>query len=131
MLKTLLVAAGLAALALPAAASAQAWGGGDYGRPGYGGGYGYGFAGYPQFRDEKAHIRAEIREGLNEGWLDRGQAGDFGRRLQWVQRREAREFQEHGWSLPDWDQQRIRASLDQIDRAIDEARDAGDEGDRF
>ncbi|MBS0411379.1 MAG: hypothetical protein JSR86_15790 [Proteobacteria bacterium] len=125
MLKSMLVAAGLAALAVPASASAQAWGGGDYGRPSWG--YGYGFAGYPQFRDEKAHIRAEIREGLNEGWLDRGQARDFGNRLQWIQRREAREFQEHGWRLPDWDQQSLQSSLDQIDRAIDQARDGDDD----
>ena len=128
MLKTLLITAGLAAMALPAAASAQAWGDGDYGRPGWD--RGYGFAGYPQFRDEKAHIRAEIREGLYEGWLDRGQARDFNNRLQWTQRREAREFQEHGWSLPDWDQQSIRASLDQIDRAIDQARDQDNDDDR-
>ena len=128
MLKSLLVAAGLASLVLPATASAQAWGGGDYGRPSWG--EGYGFTGYPQFRDEKAHIRAEIREGLNEGWLDRDEARDFGRQLQWVQRREAREFQEHGWSLPAWDQQSLRARLDQIDRAIDQARDSGEYDER-
>ena len=126
----LLAAAGFAALALPLAASAQTWGwgGGDYSR-GYGNYGGYGFSGYPQFRDEKQHIRAEISQGLREGWLDRGEAGDFFRQLRGVQFREAREFREHGWQLPSWDAQSIRASLDQIDRAVDQTRDqGGDDG---
>jgi opacity protein-like surface antigen len=126
MLKTLLVAASSATLALPIAASAQSWGG-DYSGGQWGYGYRQAFAGYPQFRDEKAHIRAEIREGLNDGWLDRDQAGDLYRQLQWVQRREAREFGAHGWSLPPWDQQQIRSSLDQIDKQVDQARDSGGE----
>ena len=122
----LLAAAGLAALALPLAASAQTWGwgGGDY----YRGHGGYSFSGYPQFQGEKQHIRAELSEGLREGWLDRGEAGDFYRQLRTVQFREAREFREHGWSLPSWDAQSIRASLDQIDRAVDQARDQGADG---
>ena len=133
---SLLAAASLAALALPLAASAQSWNqgywnqgytaGGDY-RPNWGDGHG--FSGYPQFQGEKQHIRAEIREGLSEGWLDRDEAGDFYRQLRFVQVREAREFREHGWSLPSWDAQSIRASLDQLDRAIDQRRDqGGDEG---
>src|SRR5579864_8163986 len=131
---SLLAAASLAALALPLAASAQSWNQGywnqGYSNPGYGGGGdynrgwggGYGFSGYPQFQGEKQHIRAEIREGLSEGWLDRDEAGDFYRQLRFVQVREAREFREHGWSLPSWDAQSIRASLDQLDRAIDQRR---------
>ncbi|MGA0603112.1 hypothetical protein ACO2Q3_20560 [Caulobacter sp. KR2-114] len=120
----LLTVLGAALVATPLAASAQGWG--DYGgdwrdRPS--------FAGYPQFQNEKAHIRGEIREGLREGWLDRDQAGDLLRRLQWVQRREAREFGEHGWNLPYWDRQQIQTSLDQIDRAVDQARDRGDADD--
>ena len=125
MLKQLLAAASLAAVALPFAASAQPWGGGDYNRAAWDYGHYRAFAGYPQFRDEKAHIRAEIREGVEEGWLDDDQAADLYRRIQWVQRREMREFAEHGWSLPDWDQQQIKASLDQIDRSVDLARDGG------
>ena len=125
-MRTLLAAASLAAMALPLTAAAQPWGGGDYYRQG---GYGYhqSFSGYPQFRREKAHIRSELQEGLNEGWLDQDQANDFYRQLQWVQRREAREFGAHGWSLPSWDQQQIQASLDQIDRSVDEARNSGDD----
>ena len=129
MKRTLLAAISIAAVALPFAASAQPWGGGDFQRQS---GYGYRqtFSGYPQFRGEKAHIRAEIRQGLDEGWLDRDQASDMYRQLQWVQRRETSEFRAHGWSLPRWDQQQIQSSLDRIDQSIDEARDSGgDNGD--
>ena len=126
-LKTpLLIAASVAALAAPAIASAQSWwgwGGGDYGRSDSYRSDDYGFSGYPQFRDEKAHVRAEIRQGLEEGWLDQGDAGRLYGQLRWVQQREAREFRAHGWSLPPWDQQAIRSSLDQIDRQVDRARD--------
>jgi len=121
----LLIILGATLVATPLAASAQGWGG-DYGgdwryRPSFGG--------YPEFQGEKAHIRDEIRQGLREGWLDRDQAGDMFRRLQWVQRREAREFGEHGWNLPYWDRQQIRSSLDQIDRSVDQARDRGGDDD--
>jgi hypothetical protein len=129
---SVLIAASLAALAAPAIASAQSWGGwgaADYNRSDYSRGYGYGFSGYPQFRDEKAHIRAEIRQGLDEGWLDQGDAGRLYSQLRWVQQREAREFREHGWSLPSWDQQAIRSNLDQIDHQVDQARDQ--DGDRW
>jgi hypothetical protein len=89
----------------------------------YGSDYRHGFHGYPQFRDEKAHIRAEIDEGLHEGWLDDRQATYFHHELQRVEYREAREFGDHGWELPPWDQQQIRATLDRIDRGVDRARD--------
>jgi hypothetical protein len=89
----------------------------------YGGDYHRDFHGYPQFRDETAHIRAEIDEGLHEGWLDNHQAAYFHHELQRVEYREAREFGDHGWALPPWDQQQIRASLDRIDRGVDRVRD--------
>lgn len=130
MLKTLLAAASLAVAAVPLAASAQVWGA-DYYRGWGWGDYHQRFDGYPQFRDEKAHIRAEIRQGQNDGWLDDDQARDLYHRLQNVQRREASEFGEHGWFLPPWDSQQIRASLDQLDRAVDHARDFAGEDDRW
>jgi len=128
-----LIALGAMLVATPLAASAQGWGG--YGGGDYNGGdwrwRHNGFGGYPQFQGEKAHIRSEIRQGMREGWLDRDEGGDLLRRLQWVQQREAREFGEHGWDLPSWDRQQIQSSLDQIDRAVDQARDrGGDDDDR-
>lgn len=120
MRKFLLLAAGAAVLAIPAASSAQGWG--DYYRGGYSG-YGTDFSGYPQFRDAERHIRMEIREGQREGWIDQSDVGDFYRRLNWIRQSEQREFNEHGWNLPSWDQQRISQSLDQLDRSIDAARD--------
>ena len=116
-----LAAVTVAAAALPAAA--QTWGAsnGDYWR----GRYSYGFQDYPEFRGEIAHIRAEIRQGVNEGWLDGGQARQMSWRLRQVQSREAREFSFHGWNLPDDDRAQIRASLDQLDHWVDQARDAG------
>ncbi len=117
----LALAAGIAVLAIPALAAAQSWGG-DYQE---GGGWGgrYAFRGYPEFRDEKAHIRAEIREGVEEGWLDNDDARHLNGQLWRVQRREVREFHEHGWDLPSWDRRDIRERLNELDRSIDEARD--------
>ena len=124
---TLLIAVAAAALLSPVAAAAQSWSwhGGDYS-----GGYGYrqAFRGYPEFQGLKSHIRQEVREGLNDGWLDEDQARDVHRRLDWVPRREQREFGEHGWQLPPGDREQIRSSLDQIDRSIDESRDEGGAG---
>lgn len=115
---------GLSAIALLGAAvpaSAQQWGG-DYGarwnNPGR-----YAFRGYPEFRGEKAHIRSEIREGLEEGWLDEDQAQNLTQELWQVQQQESREFRVHGWSLPYQDRAAIRSSLDELDHSIDEARD--------
>lgn len=89
------------------------------------GGWGVGddrsFSGYPQFADQRSHIRHEIRDGLRHGRLDREQADDFYRALKLEQQREELAFREHGWSLPAWDQAAIRASLDVIDQAVAEA----------
>ncbi len=130
MNKTLMIslaAAAVCGIALPAAA--QSWGG-DYSA-------GWGYAGrgsfdYPEFRGEVAHIRGEIRDGLEQGWLgdDEARRLSFGlRRIQW---REMREFGVHGWDLPVYDQASIRASLDALDRQVDAARDTSFDGaDRY
>jgi hypothetical protein len=112
---------GLAAATLiGTAASAQGWSG-DYGS--WRDQSRYSFRDYPEFRGEISHIRQEIREGVNEGWVDDDQARNLGWQLRQVQRREAQEFRAHGWNLPDDDRGDIRSQLDEIDRAVDEARD--------
>lgn len=118
-----LLVAGLAALSLPIAASAQSWGG-DYasGRS-YSYGGRYAFRGYPEFRSVKAHIRSEIRQGLEEGWLDEDQAQDFNQQLRQIQQNEAQEYRAHGWNLPENDRADIRSGLQELDQAVDEARD--------
>jgi|SRR5579872_1560651 len=119
-MKTIML--GLAAATLfGSVASAQGWQGdygsrwGDQGR--------YAWRDYPEFRNEISHIRQEIHEGAEEGWMDDDLARQLNWRLGQVQRREAEEFQEHGWDLPRGDRYQIRAQLDQIDRAVDAARD--------
>lgn len=113
---------GLAAATLiGSAASAQGWSG-DYGSR-WGDQSRYSFRDYPEFRGEISHVRQEIREGVNEGWLDDDQARNLGWRLRQVQRREAQEFRAHGRTLPDDDRADIRSQLNEIDRAVDEARD--------
>lgn len=118
--------AGLAAgaLAAPIAASAQSWGGGDYSR-GWNYGYRQSFRGYPQFQGIKSHIRQEIRQGLDEGWLDEDQVQDLTQRLQSEQWQESREYRFHGWNLPYDDQARLRDQLNELDRTVDQARDEG------
>jgi hypothetical protein len=119
-MKTIIL--GLAAAALfGTAAAAQGWRG-DYSAQRYGG------WDYPEFRGEVAHIRSEVRQGLNQGWLDYDQAREMNGELRDVQRREASEYRFHGWRLPDDDRQAIRAQLDRLDHEIDQARDNGDNG---
>lgn len=122
---------GLSAIVLLGAAvpaSAQSWGG-DYG--GRWNEHGrYAFGGYPEFRGEKRHIRSEIRQGREDGWLDEDQVQDFAQELRQVEQRESREFRVHGWNLPDDDREAIRSRLDELDQSIDQARDE-QQGDRF
>lgn len=115
-----LAAAAAAALALPAAA--QSWNGDYASQWGYSR---YAFRDYPEFRGEIAHIRGEIREGVEEGWLDDDQARDMQWSLRRVQSEEAQEFREHGWRLPPNDREEIRSDLDRLDQSIDQARDEG------
>ncbi|MFI4965038.1 MAG: hypothetical protein ACHP9T_06690 [Caulobacterales bacterium] len=111
-------AAGAAALALPAAASAQYQPRGDFDRDQrtY-------FRGYPEFRTEEMHIRREIDDGVREDLLEPEDAADFRDQLRRIQAREAREFREHGRDLPDSDRAEIRAQLDELDRLVDQTRD--------
>ena len=118
--KFILFAAGLAALAIPAAASAQYYGQprGDFyqSRGSY-------FRGYPEFRAEEMHIRREIDEGVREDLLAPEDAAEFRDRLRQIQFREAREYREHGPDLPDYDRAAIRTQLDELDRLVDQTRD--------
>ncbi len=114
-----------AATALAGAAHAQGYGYGGYGYQG--GDYYARQTGwdYPEFRSVSWHIRSEIREGLRDGWLDRDDAGDFGRQLRQIQSQERSEYREHGWSLPQDDREEIRDSFNRLDHAVDQARDSG------
>jgi hypothetical protein len=118
-----LAAAAVSGSALPA--MAQTWGGDYHAGWGYAR---YGNFDYPQFRGEIAHIRGEIRDGLEQGWLGDDEARQLSWRLRQVQWREAREFGFHGWALPADDQASIRASLDAVDRQVDESRDGSPDG---
>ena len=124
-----LAAAAVCGLAMPAAA--QTWGGGDY-NSGWGS-QRYQFTDYPQFRGEIAHIRGEIRQGVEQGWLGDDEAQRLNAGLRRIQWREMREFGYHGWNLPYDDQASIRASLDNLDRQVDQARDVsyGEGGVRY
>jgi hypothetical protein len=137
----ILLAAGAAALAAPAAASAQQYGApydsrpyygqsGEYGQPrgDYGqprGDYGRrarSFRGYPEFRSLEMHIRDEIQQGLRDDTLDRDGAEDLYGRLQQIRDREMREYRVHGWNLPYDDRMRIREDLQRLDQEVDQTR---------
>jgi hypothetical protein len=147
--KTLvLLAIGAAALAMPAAASAQSEYRPSYGQPSYGqptyGQYGYGqpsydrgyqqpqgdwyqgrrtrYRGYPQFRPIEAHITREIQDGVREDTLAQDDARDLMGQLRQIQAEEYREYRVHGWNLPEDDQVRIRSELGQLDQLVDQTR---------
>jgi hypothetical protein len=136
--KTLiLLAAGAAALALPAAVQAQPYWGGGYSQPAYRpsydpprhemprGDYGWrgdddrGFDGYPEFRGLKQHIRRELGDADISPRQAEYVLGEL-RRIQW---QEQREFREHGWRLPERERYEIRSRLQQLDARVDRARD--------
>lgn len=137
--KLMLFAVGAASLALPAVAAAQQHGQPYYGRP-YGGydqpeyggqrgdydrSYGrrYGFQGYPEFRGVEDHIRQEIRESVREDMIEPDDARDLMSQLQQIRFQEQREFQVHGWRLPDDDRERLHDRLDRLDHLVDQVRD--------
>jgi hypothetical protein len=136
--KMTLLAIAAASLGLPAVAAAQQYGQPDYGRR-YGGydqpyggprgdydrAYGrrYGFQGYPEFRDIEDHIRQEIRESVRDDMIEPDDARDLMSQLQQIRYQEQREFQVHGWRLPDDDRERIGDRLQQLDHLVDETRD--------
>ena len=144
--KMILLAAGAAALVLPASAFAQqAYGQPTYGQQTYGqpayrqsqydGQRNYGrpdgdygsrrgrFSGYPQFRGVEAHIRSEITQAVRDDMIERDDARDLMGQLRDIQMQEAREYRAHGWNLPGGDQERIRGLLSELDHRGDEIRD--------
>lgn len=138
--RNLIVAAGLAALLLPMAASADSWGGyggqwmsqdnawrdrddgdrqaGDY----YDDGRAW-FHGFPEFAGIRSHLKQEIREGLEDGWLSQERAQRMVARYRDIERDEYREFREHGWNLPDRERAEFRDRLSALDHRLDMARD--------
>lgn len=132
--KAALAAIGVAGLALPSIASAQAYYGPAYGQSYqvqyygqfrgdyYGNGWGRRFGGYPEFRGIEAHIRNEIQEGVREDLIEPDDARDLFSQLREIQGQEAREFRVHGWNLPDDDRYRLQSSLQQLDALVDQVR---------
>lgn len=137
--KMVLCLVGAAALALPAAASAQPYGqpyeqqyGRGYDQPSdqpgyYGGGGDYEgrrrFSGYPEFRGFEQHISQEIQQSVRDDMIAPDDARDLMGQLRQIRYQEMREFRVHGWRLPDDDRQRIRAQLARLDHLVDETRD--------
>lgn len=137
--KILLFVIGAASLALPAMAAAQQYdqpygrpyGGyyqpysgsprGDYDRS-YGGQYGS-FQGYPEFQGIENHIRQEIWQSVREDMIEPDDGRDLMNQLQQIRYQEQREFQVHGWRLPDDDRARIHGRLDRLDHLVDQIRD--------
>lgn len=78
---------------------------------------------YPQFRGEEEHIRGELMQGLRWRHIDPDDARAAFDQLHRIQWQERREFSEHGWYLPDPDEDRIRDQLDRLDRWVDHLRD--------
>lgn len=135
--KMIIMAASAAALALPAAASAQQYygqspEGRQYSQQPYGQQYQQprgdwnqgrrGFSGYPEYRGIEAHIRQEIAEAVRDDMIERGDARDLMNQLRQIQAQEAREFRVHRWNLPDDDRMRIRSQLTQLDQVVDQTR---------
>lgn len=81
-----------------------------------------GFNGYPELRSDTDRIRDQIRLGVRDGSLTLDQARDFRSELARIQDDEAVRFRDFGWSLPAPERQDLRASLDDLSDAIDEAR---------
>jgi hypothetical protein len=135
--KMMLLVVGAASLALPAVAAAQQYEQPYYGRDGhdqpYGGwrgdydrsdgGQDGRFPGYPEFRGIENHIRQEIWQSVREDMIEPDDARDLMNQLQQIRYREQREFQVHGWRLPDDDRYRIHGQLDRLDHLVDQIRD--------
>ena len=80
---------------------------------------------YPQFRGREDHIRREIIGAARDQDISWDDAHTLMGRLGQIQAEERREFDFHGWDLPDDDQDRIRSQLDRLDRRVDWMRDNG------
>ncbi len=128
--RKLLLFLGAAALAVPAAASAQQYyRQPQYGQPSYGQPRGDWYRGrrvrfgsYPEFRPLEAHIRSEIQDGIRDDLLMADDARDLMGQLRQIQSEEYREYRVHGWNLPEDDRARIRSELDQLDQTVDQTR---------
>jgi hypothetical protein len=118
----LAAAASVAALSAPAYALAQSAGDISAARD-----YAVleGFHGYPELRAEKDRIRDQIRQGRDDGSLSLDQARDFRAELARIQDDEALNFRDSGWTLPVNVRQDLRASLDDLSEAVDDARTPG------
>jgi hypothetical protein len=84
-----------------------------------------GFHGYPELRPQTERIRDQIRQGRADGSLSLDQARDFRTELARIQDDEALNFRDTGWNLPVSMRQDLRASLDDLSDAIDDARVPG------
>lgn len=137
--QAILCALGAASLAIPGVSSAQSYYGqgdrydsnggyagqgedrGDY-QNGYNH-YGYGhFNGYPEFRGLEQHIRSEIIQSRRQDMIDQDGAQDLLNQLREIKIDQNREFQRHGWQLPDDDRYRIRSAYERLDREVDRIR---------
>jgi hypothetical protein len=138
----ILLAASAAALAAPAAVSAQQYGGpydnrpyydqqgrygqprGDYGQPrgDWAGNRYRSFRGYPEFRPLEMHIRQEIQQGQVDDTLDPDGANDLLAQLQQIRYHEMQEYRAHGWDLPYDDRATIRDELQRLDQEVDQTR---------
>lgn len=118
----LTAAAGVAALSVPAYALAQSAGDIAAARD-----YAVleGFHGYPELRPQTDRIRDQIRQGRTDGSLSMEQARDFRAELARIQDDEALNFRDSGWNLPVSVRRDLRASLDDLSEAIDDARIPG------
>jgi hypothetical protein len=133
---TILLAVSIAALSIPAAASAQGqpYAGQQYGQPQYGqGSYGQPrgdwhqrrqsrYGSYPEFRPIEMHIRQKIQDGVRDDMIASDDARDLMGQLRQIQSQEMREFRVHGWNLPEADRMRIHSQLDQLDQLVDQTR---------
>ena len=71
-------------------------------------GRGYGrFQGYPEFRGIENHIRQKTWQSVREEMIEPDDGRDLINQLQQIRYQEQRDFQVHGWRLPDDDRERI------------------------
>ena len=79
---------------------------------------------YPQFRDMEQRISNEINSSVREDMIEQQDARMLMAQLRDIQAQEYREYQQHGWNLPYDDQARIQERLAQLDRQVDDTRNA-------
>ena len=132
----LALAGALGALALASPALADPPRGDDYGR-----GYSYGYNQHADFdrdygqgyrgdatmlRDREQRLGFQIREGMNEGWLNRFEAGSAWNELRAIRFQTEREIGVHGLSLPDDDRRRILFRIERLSHFLSDQERGGD-----